>query len=117
MVIDSTGNVGIGTTGPDSKLHTVGGDVYIAPDTGYTFNNASANEDLYVFGNAEVDGTLYATDVSCTDCLDFAEFEDTLDLDAALILINLLIFGPRTLPGQLQTGLTYNADSLTSEKD
>ena len=70
MVIDSTGNVGIGTTGPDSKLHTVGGDVYIAPDTGYTFNNASANEDLYVFGNAEVDGTLYATDVSCTDCLD-----------------------------------------------
>ncbi|OGC55677.1 hypothetical protein A3A78_01370, partial [candidate division WWE3 bacterium RIFCSPLOWO2_01_FULL_41_18] len=60
FVIDELGNVGVGTTNPDSKLHTVGGDVYIAPDTGYTFNNPSANEDLYVFGNAEVDGILYA---------------------------------------------------------
>jgi len=54
------GNVGIGTTAPDALLHVRGGDLYVAPDTGYTFNNPTANEDLYVFGNAEIDGILYA---------------------------------------------------------
>ena len=28
-------------------------------------------------------GTVSATDFSCTDCLDFPEFEDQLDLDAS----------------------------------
>jgi len=51
-------NVGIGTTLPDSKLHIVGGDLYVASDTP-AFGNASAGEDLYVQGNLEVDGTLY----------------------------------------------------------
>jgi len=51
--------VGIGTTTPDTRFHVVGGDSYLAPDSGYTFDNASANEDLYVYGNLEVDGNTY----------------------------------------------------------
>jgi len=54
-------NVGIGTTSPDAKFHLVGGDAYLAPDTGYSFDHPSANEDLYVYGNLEVDGTMYGT--------------------------------------------------------
>jgi hypothetical protein len=59
LVLNPSGNVGIGTTGPDSLLHVVGGDVYVAGDSGYVFNNPSGDEDLYVEGNLEVDGTIY----------------------------------------------------------
>ncbi|KKU22088.1 MAG: hypothetical protein UX34_C0033G0002, partial [Candidatus Woesebacteria bacterium GW2011_GWF1_46_13] len=111
--------VGIGTTVPDSKLHVVGGDVYVAPDSGYTFNNPSANEDLYVYGNLEVDGTIYGTvsgDLTCTNCLDFVDFEDTLDLDANLTLNQAAFTWTQNFDGTTTTGLTYNADSLTSGK-
>jgi hypothetical protein len=50
------GNVGIGTTNPTAKLQIVGGDTLLG--TG-TFTNPSANEDLYVTGNLEVDGNVY----------------------------------------------------------
>ena len=110
----ANGNVGVGTVAPDSKFHTVGGDVYIAPDTGYTFDNGTANEDLYVYGNAEVDGTLYATDVSCVNCLDFSNFEDTLDLDANLILNQTTFTWTQNFTGDTTTGVTYNANSLTT---
>jgi hypothetical protein len=53
--IVSGGNVGIGTVNPLAKLQ-VGGDARIGNGT---FSNTSANEDLYVEGNLEVDGTLY----------------------------------------------------------
>jgi hypothetical protein len=56
---NSNKRLGIGTIAPDSKLHLVGGDTYIAPDTGYAFDNPSVNEDLYVFGNLEADGNVY----------------------------------------------------------
>jgi len=56
------GNVGLGTTLPDANLHLVG-DMYIADDSGYTFNNPSASDDLYVQGNIEVDGNVYLSAV------------------------------------------------------
>lgn len=117
--INKSGNMGIGSTSPDARLHVVGGDSYIAPDGGYTFNNASANEDLYVFGNLEVDGTIFgatisATDLTCTDCLDFTDFEDTLDLDAALTLNQSTNTWSQTYTGTSSTGLTYTATSLTT---
>ncbi len=59
VILNPTGQVGISTTNPDSLLHVVGGDTYIAPDSGYTFDHPSANEDLYVYGNLEVDGNIY----------------------------------------------------------
>lgn len=52
----STDSIGIGTSSPSSKIHLVGGDFRLG--TG-TFDNASSNEDLYVTGNIELDGTLY----------------------------------------------------------
>lgn len=53
--ITGTGSVGIGTANPQTLLQ-VAGDTKIGNGT---FNNTSANEDLYVEGNLEVDGTLY----------------------------------------------------------
>lgn len=54
VYVKSDGTVGIGTANPQSVLQ-VSGDTKIGNGT---FNNASANEDLYVEGNLEVDGTL-----------------------------------------------------------
>jgi hypothetical protein len=51
-----SGNVGIGTTVPSGKLDIEGGDVFLR--TG-TLTNTSANEDLSVSGNVEVDGIFY----------------------------------------------------------
>lgn len=42
------------------------------------------DNDVYIGGNLEVDGTIYGTitgDLTCTDCLDFTDFSDTLALD------------------------------------
>lgn len=59
-------------------------------------------------------GTITASDFSCTDCLDFSEFEDTLDLDAALILNQSTNTWTQNFDGTTTIGLTYNANSLTS---
>ena len=57
MVVLGNGTVGIGTAGPRSMLD-VAGDVTVGNGT---FTNTSANEDLYVEGNLEVDGTIYGS--------------------------------------------------------
>jgi hypothetical protein len=54
--IDSSGNIGIGTTSPSGKLDIEGGDVFIGAGT---LTNASGSEDLSVSGNLEVDGIIY----------------------------------------------------------
>lgn len=61
----------------------------VISDAGGTPGSGSvtSDDDLYIEGFVEIDGglqvdaTVTATDFSCTDCLDFAEFENTLDVD------------------------------------
>lgn len=71
-------------------------------------------EDVYIEGNLEVDGTTNFADLSCTDCLDFAEFEDTLDLDANLTLNQSTSTWSQSFTGAATNGLTYTAASLTT---
>ena len=53
----TTDNVGIGTANPQSTLQALG-DTKIGNGT---FSNTSSNEDLYVEGNLEVDGSLFGS--------------------------------------------------------
>ena len=58
-------------------------------------------------------GNCGATGVSA-DSLDFVQFEDTLDLDANLILNQGAYTWVQNFTGDTTTGLTYNADSITT---
>lgn len=72
------------------------------------------DNDLYIGGDIEVDGTIYGNDIACTDCLDFNDFEDTLDLDNNLTLNQSTYTWTQNFTGTTTTGLTYNANNLTS---
>ena len=97
MSITTGGNVGIGTTNPDSKLHLVAGDIHAAPNSGYTFDNASANEDLYIFGNLEVDSTSYlsSTTIGGTFTINSENFTD-LSGDGLTVSSNALTIDATT---------------------
>jgi uncharacterized LabA/DUF88 family protein len=58
--------------------------------------------------------SITVTDLTCTNCLDFAEFEDILDLDAALTLNQSTNTWVQNFTGTTTTGFTYKANSLTA---
>ncbi len=68
--------------------------------------------DSFVFSG----GTVKADDYQCNtgDCIDFTELEDTLDLDASLILNQGTNTWTQNFAGLATTGLSFVADSLTS---
>lgn len=81
--------------------------------------NVDSDDDLYIEGNLEVDGSIYGAGVditafACPDCIDFDDLEDTLDLDTALTLNQGTNTWTQNFTGTTTTGLTYNANSLTT---
>ncbi|KXK07707.1 MAG: hypothetical protein UZ21_OP11001000929 [Microgenomates bacterium OLB22] len=114
----------------DTDVLNIGGVTGLAynaiSDSGTTSHSLASDDDLYVEGDVEVDGTIWAdgavtsagtitgADFACTDCLDFAELEDTLDLDASLTLNQSTNTWTQNYAGTTGTGITYNVDSLTS---
>ncbi|KXK10231.1 MAG: hypothetical protein UZ22_OP11002000876 [Microgenomates bacterium OLB23] len=121
------GTTGIGTTGPDAKLDVLSTteQLRLTYADGSTYSSFTTNSsgDLTIApsgGDTNITGTLTATstitgsDFICTDCLDFAEFEDTLDLDAALTLNQSTNTWTQNFTGTTTTGYTYNADSITT---
>ena len=128
--ITSSGDLTLTLTGGDlfftnTNTFNVGGN---ATDVAYsvigdTTTGASANvdgdDDLYIEGNLEVDGSIYGggvdiTSFVCPDCVDFDDIEDTMDLDAALIVNQGTNTWTQNFTGLTTTGLTYNANSLTT---
>ncbi|TSC88693.1 MAG: hypothetical protein G01um10145_860 [Microgenomates group bacterium Gr01-1014_5] len=65
-------------------------------------------------GDVIAGGTFSAVEINCTDCLDFTDLEDTLDLDAALVLNQTTNTWSQTFTGDTTVGLTYTANSLTT---
>lgn len=89
----------------------------VAGDTGTPQTITDANT-LTIATGAALTATAGATDtVTITvddDGLDFAQFEDTMDLDAALVLNQGTNTWTQSFTGTTTTGYTYNATSLTS---
>jgi hypothetical protein len=122
---DTTGNVGVGTIAPASML-SVGassqfqvnssGDMVKIKNLTYAWPSAHAAGMLKDDGA----GTLSWSTISSTEIadnsLDFVDFQDTLDLDANLILNQGAYTWTQNYTGTTGTGFTYNANSLTSGK-
>ncbi|MFC1709868.1 beta strand repeat-containing protein, partial [Candidatus Omnitrophota bacterium] len=79
LTLDSyNARIGVGTTAPAAALQIVGGDLYIGSGTP---SNASSGPDLFIEGNLDVGGTVYATvsgdsEISSTSATTF-----TIDYD------------------------------------
>jgi hypothetical protein len=122
------GNTGFGDTSPAALLTVGSGDLFQVNSSGQiaaaagvtssgtiTFSGLSTagivtNTSGGVLGTTTTIGTAYITDNS----LDFVDFEDTLDLDAALTLNQTTNTWSQTFTGTTTTGLTYTANSLAS---
>jgi len=118
------GNVGIGTTSPTSLL-SIGsssqfqvdssGDIVKLKNLTYSWPSAHTTNGLLTNdGSGTLTwGTIGGSGIS-PDSLDFTEFQDTMDLDAALTLNQAAYTWTQNFTGTTTTGLTYNANSLTS---
>ncbi|NTV31613.1 hypothetical protein HGA91_06575, partial [candidate division WWE3 bacterium] len=116
-------NVGIGTSGPDRRLDVLDAS---AAQLRLTYTDGSVYSEFQTdsSGNLTVSttgssvtfsgDTVNATDFACTDCLDFAELEDTLDLDAALVVNQGSNTWTQNFTGTTTNGLTYASNSLTT---
>jgi hypothetical protein len=120
----SAGSVGIGDASPAS-LFTVGsGDLFQVDSNGdivklknltYAWPSAHTTNGVLVNdGSGTLTWSTLGASGITADALDFAELQDTLDLDAALTLNQSTSTWTQNYDGTTGTGLTYNADSLTT---
>ncbi len=105
LTIDSSGTVQLGAD--DDFLPQLGAGSADIGATGTRWDNLFA-------AAGDFSGTVTAADFACTDCLDFTELSDTLALDAALTLNQSTNTWTQNFTGAGTTGLTYNANSLTT---
>jgi len=116
------GNVGIGDTSPASMLTVGSGDLFQVDSSGdivkidnVTYNWPSSQGATSTFLSNNGSGTLtWASGTVAADSLDFIDFEDTLDLDAALVLNQTTNTWSQSFTGTTGIGLTYTANSLTT---
>lgn len=112
LFLANTNTVNVGGNATDVAYNVIG-------DTTSGAANVDSDDDLYIEGNLEVDGSIFGggidiTSFACPDCIDFDDMEDTLDLDAALTLNQGTNTWIQNFTGTTTTGLTYNANSLTT---
>jgi hypothetical protein len=90
--------------------------------TGFTWTfDAGTTDPTLAFGDNSLTigsaATLTATDVTtlnCTDCIDFDDLDDTLDLDANLTINQGTNTWSQSFTGTTGTGFSYTANSLTT---
>ncbi len=84
-------------------------------DTG-TLTYTALDTFAFTGGDATFSGSVTANDYTCSsgDCVDFTEFEDTLDLDGSLTLNQDGNIWVQNFTGTTFTGFDYSADSLTT---
>ena len=130
MKLDASGNltvegsIGIGTTSPTSLLTVGNGDLFQVDTNGdiiklknltYSWPSShTANGVLTNNGSGTLTWATVGASGITADSLDFTEFQDTLDLDANLILNQAAYTWTQNFTGTTTYGLTYNANSLTS---
>ena len=138
VTFSDSGSVGIGDTTPSATLVVGNGDLFqVAGATGNitTAGDLAVNGDditadgatltINAGGTVEIQDNLTittgttisaasVTSFNCTDCIDFDDLEDTLDLDTSLTLNQGTNTWTQNYTGTNSNGFTYNADSLTS---
>ncbi len=89
LLINSAGNIGMGTTTPDAKTEILSTSEQLrlthTDASKYASFTVDSDGKLTIGTQAGLEltgGTLTASDFSCTDCLDFSELADTMTLDA-----------------------------------
>lgn len=110
-------DVAVADGGTGKSSWTQWGVLYADTTTSLT-NTANGTTGQVFLTNTEAApswGTIGASNVTA-DSLDFTELEDTLDLDAALTLNQGTNTWTQNFTGTTTTGLTYNADSVTTGK-